>query len=991
MNTLLKACWLCALMPVITCNVSAKELFHFDFKGCNGKYEMKSGDFTLKSNRVPLLEQKDALRLAPVPDITISGPIPDMTKQYSFSAWVLLRGINQCYPIVSRGEFGDALQFAFTAGPEFYTLKKYTKYGTAVKRLNSYGTWHHLTAVYNNGEYIIYVNGKPFDRKKVTVKPQAVNEPLRIGVIKHHYREFNYKNANMLLNDLYLFDHALSEAEVAQLFQKARSKYPKGNQAAPGSNHHQGLPTCFHYAFPGSDPGFERELEIVKNYKPQPFAKQKPLNDIKIVGSPDSTPRIIIDNKEFIPYMNWGPGGNMYGGKNLRLSGLTHRDFGAAGMPFRRFAVHVGNVHPSFDDMLWLGDGNYDFRVLDERLESFFQADPEAMVNIILGANYTPVWFRNLYPDECAVSILPNGKKVTTYAGQIGSDIFKAMLERYLTAVVKHIEKSPYAKRIYAYTVGGGNSWEWYWSGTFLGGFPGYSKATEKLFRKYLAKRYKTDEALQKAWNNKNVTLATATVPMPEMRKNSETLFLRDPEKAMAVIDFRNFISDRTFECIEGAAKVVKEASGYKKIVTTWSGYSFGNHTKDHYSGMNNYGKVVRSPYIDSTHLAILYNQGRMPGGSGMGCCPYNGTSILHGKLYWLEADLRSNICETSETEWTRRHSTYEETATMIERNSAVAITRNTGVYDLPCGDFSSYHNDKIMNAVKNAAEMFRVAEKTPRKTVAEVAIVFDETSSQYWAFPQNTNITFFNYLTYFLITNFTQAAVPADFYTLDDLAEKKMRDYKLYIFLNPIAISDERKEMIYRKLAKNKAAAVWCHAPGFIKNDKFDLKNMENVTGIPFAVDMKEARLTMAPSANSAFMKYEKALPAMSYGPIFVPQGKKQIVHATANGKPAIVEYTHRGSKMYYSLAPLTPAMLRGVAEANNIHVYLNTFDQLSVNSDFLHIHAKTTGEKTVYLPGMADVYEVLSGKKVFSNVKEFKVNIKQFENRFYQLKYKK
>ena len=58
MNTLLRTCGLCALISVIAYNTSAKELFHFDFKGCNGKYEMKSGDFTLKSNRVPLLEQK---------------------------------------------------------------------------------------------------------------------------------------------------------------------------------------------------------------------------------------------------------------------------------------------------------------------------------------------------------------------------------------------------------------------------------------------------------------------------------------------------------------------------------------------------------------------------------------------------------------------------------------------------------------------------------------------------------------------------------------------------------------------------------------------------------------------------------------------------------------------------------------------------------------------------------------------------------------------
>ena len=64
------------------------EIFHFNFRDANGKYEMKSGETVLKSKRVPLLVQKNSLRLAPVPEIEITGEIPDLTRQFSVSAWV---------------------------------------------------------------------------------------------------------------------------------------------------------------------------------------------------------------------------------------------------------------------------------------------------------------------------------------------------------------------------------------------------------------------------------------------------------------------------------------------------------------------------------------------------------------------------------------------------------------------------------------------------------------------------------------------------------------------------------------------------------------------------------------------------------------------------------------------------------------------------------------------------------------------------------------
>ena len=130
--------------------LEAKELFHFNFKDANNKSEIKSNNFTLKSPKVPLLVQQNALRLAATAEIEISGALPDFRKGFTISAWTLRkRDIDIC-PILSSGMYRDGQAFVLNVGGEFFTRnKQYQISGIKTgNKIAKSGVWEHTVAVF---------------------------------------------------------------------------------------------------------------------------------------------------------------------------------------------------------------------------------------------------------------------------------------------------------------------------------------------------------------------------------------------------------------------------------------------------------------------------------------------------------------------------------------------------------------------------------------------------------------------------------------------------------------------------------------------------------------------------------------------------------------------------------------------------------------------------------------------------------------------------
>ena len=960
------------------------ELFHFQFADANGKTAVTSGDFELKCRYVPLLVQNGALRIAATAEIEISGPFPDLRDGFSVSAWFLRkRDIDIC-PILSAGKYRDEQPFVMDAGPEFFTRRndysiKGIKKGNRIKLS---GTWEHLVATYANGEYRIYRNGQLYD--SASGEMPSYTGILYVGAEKEANAVMNYANADMLLNDLRFFDTAVAAADVAKIYADERGKYPEGSLIPPGNTVRHALELCLHYAPPGYDAELRNRIYPKKTVEGTPEAVQS--SEIRRDG-PRCAPELYINGHQFFPYMAYILCDIHHDRYEPKQAVKAAADFFGAGVKLIRI-IAAGGGHP-YSGWKWFGDGKYDFTDSDEKIRGILEENPHALIQVMLTPGLSPPWFRKQYPDELEVVIYPNGEKGRPLAGGLmNSDIWKRSVERYVQDAVEHLESGPYADRIFGYAVGGGGSSEWYWPGTFSGGIPGYSEATANNFRIWLREKYHGDNELQKSWRDTSVTLQTAQVPSPEERKHSETLFLRDPEKAAKVVDYRRFLNDRSFEQQKDLIDVVKKSSGGHKIVGTYSGYCFGNQEKHHVGGMNCAGRLLRLPECDYTQLAIVYADFRHAGESGLCVNPFNGSATLHGKMLWQEADLRTPYTlNTAPNETNNRHKTMQETADVIERNFGNALTRNNGIYEMPITGHATYHDRTIMDAVAHAQKMGENTLGTPRVSAAEIAVIHDEHSADYFAWPNAANSQFFSFLMPVFHYTAPRAGVPLDFYLMDDLADPLMPDYKVYLFLTAIEVSPEMRSAIHKKLERNNAAAVWFFTPGLIDGGRFSVSSMEKLTGIPFKLIQGPEKLKFkAEQGNSLLSNYDE-IPEMNYGPIPVPDSTGQIVHATAAGRPAIVEVHQGARKTFYSLLPPNDKMLRGIATATGVHVYLDSSDIFNASRQHIMIHATTAGNKTIRLPAKYDVFDLYSGKQLFSAVSSFDIALRLHETRIFRI----
>ena len=965
-----------AVLVAVTASVMGSEVFHLDFKDADGKREFQAGAFTVRSSRVPMLVQQGALRLAPVAEIEVLGPIPELRNGFTVSAWIYKKRNCDVCPILSRGGFGDLQQFVFTGGPELFTRwgRKEVAGLTKGNQLKLSAEWKHVTGVFSQGEYRVYVDGKLFaSAKGKEAQLPEQNTSLVIGAEKNALASMNYSNANMLLNDLHLYDNPLQEIEIAALYASEREHYPKGSQLPKGTHPYLGLENCFHYD-PG-DPDLKTKLELTRNWKPDaPIAG--PIK-AEVRREENSAARLFINDKEYFPYGFYLVKYVFHDRNELKESVEVVRDFGATGMKICRSGVGSSNVFMGFQ---WLDDGKYDFSFTDDKLAAVLEGNPAAMLDVMSGGSTIPSWFSARYPEEEERLMTPDGnlmRSKTGLGGALGSDVWKNCTERYLQALYDHIAKSPYADRVFCYTVGGGGSSEWYWPGTFMKtGFPGYSKATRDSFRAYLK-------------SQGIVGAETAEVPLPKARMASETLMLRDPQKAGEALTFRRYLNERTFEFMSNTLRLAKKASGGRGLAGTYVGYSFGNKPKHHYSGMNIFGRIIRMPECDFSQLAMSYGMDRAPGKSSLCVNPYNGSSMLHGKILLCECDLRT-VLYTNEApgQWYNRPNNMKEMVSVIERDAGLALTRGTGFYEMLLTGLTTYHDEEIMNAVKRNVELTNRSLGKPRASASEVAVIYDEESDNYFAWPNSSNSVFFNQLTTEFYQESPRAGLPVDFYTLDDMADPRMRPHKLYIFLNAIAVSPVMREAILRKLDAERATAVWCFAPGFINHERFDLASMEALTGIPFDASLDSAKIALTATPDSPYAQYAESLWEMEIGPVFTPKGEGLIVHATALGHPALVEKKVASHTSVYSLTPLNPDFLRTAAKRSGAHVWLETKDVFSANQRYIHIHASEAGVKTVSLPGKHDVLDAYSGKELFKGVSSFSVTIPLYGNGIYEIR---
>ncbi len=653
----------------------------------------------------------------------------------------------------------------------------------------------------------------------------------------------------------------------------------------------------------------------------------------------------------------------------------------------------------------------YDFSLVAPRLQSYIDVDPQAMFLMRMGVetSWSPsTWFNAAHPDE--VEVRSDGTRVFS---SFASTVWREQVNALLTAFIDHLRATGMYDRVLAFQVGAGSSGEWIKdTSCMLLPSNDFGPAMRRHFRGWLHERYQGDDAaLQAAWADPTMTLATAEVPTHEMQSTTTAHTFRDPRRERRVIDYYECLAEVAADDLIGFCQTIRDLTQGEKLTGGFFGYVMelawnmcffaDNNTLEEAevstlqrSGHLGLHRLMHSPAVDFVVSPHSYPF-RGLGGDGLPMQPAESLRH-HGKIYLMEEDaLMHNHFDPG-----GRNQSVENSIAVYQRNFAQAITHAHAVTWFETYELHEHPSlvDERNQVMKRFQELGRWALDLDRTPASDVAVFLDDESYFYESNRNNLDIPL---IWRQRVISLNRFGAPHDMYLLNDLLDGDLPPYKLYVFLNPFHLNNRRREALKRALRRDGRVALWLYAPGLINSDArdgqaaLDKEHMTDITGLHFS----QGNSPWTPFAHVTNFKHPitRGLPQDLFwgttnpiGPLFHLEDPEattlgQVVYTLGRCKPGFGVRTFnaedpRGSySSVYLATPDVPApVLRGIARFAGAHLYNEDGDVLYATPDLLSVHSVSGGPRTFKLPKTAEVvYDLFNKRVVAAHAAEFQVEL--------------
>lgn len=359
----------------------------------------------------------------------------------------------------------------------------------------------------------------------------------------------------------------------------------------------------------------------------------------------------------------------------------------------------------------------------------------------------------------------PTGARESMY-----SDLFREDGAALLEILVSHIRNSSYADNIAGYQLCGGITQEWMHHDLF----GSYSEMGNEKFRQWAKEKYGLDNI---------------KAPLKEDFDNRHTEEIRL---------YYEFCNEKNAETVEFFASRLKKLVNNEQLVGVFYGYN--GFVNAPLYGLHSLGSIIDSPYIDFFSSPCCYDGSRELGLDWGDMLPVDSVK-LHGKLYFVECDIRTHLTKRmqdsrpgkypediytlyddrgNKTVWCGPDN-IELSLSCIKKAFLHQLSKASGIwwFDMWGG---WYHDEKIMSEL---GRMYRIYEDGMCKYYdvlpsAEVVLFIDEKAY--------SNIKRGSHLMN-TVNNIRVAmgntGIPFDTYMVED-APKVIKNYRAAIFTAP-------------------------------------------------------------------------------------------------------------------------------------------------------------------------------------------------------------
>ena len=703
----------------------------------------------------------------------------------------------------------------------------------------------------------------------------------------------------------------------------------------------------------------------------------------------------------------------------------------------RRLALAGIDVYFLWTDCGWYGKSHW--QDVRQEAETVLAANPDAAIILRSACHPAPAWLDE-NPEE--LEAFEDGRTdhfknaFVTYGEDdrmvcLASRKYAEKAGEHIRELISFVRSSSFGHRVIGYFLVGGGTGEWYYPLAYdLDKYcHGFSPAFKEFYSKWLRKKYGAEENLRRAWCNNQASIDNPHIPLrkEQLFTSFELLYegrlfktcdwgnVLDPEKNQCLADYYEGRTAGTAATIEYLCQVVKEETENRSLAGAfWGGFGC---TYYHCNSVSGPMFLAASPYVDFLSGPSNYED-RVPGGGGTFRAAVDSLHF-RGKLWFNESDSRTHYGRYDNLVCFGSTFTLQDSIDTLQRDFAQVLCDDVQAFWFDQDDSEAKHsyylNDPdILALLKQQQELAKEYYDSGQGKVSEIAVVYDQDSLWYVDQETSKDLTWYN-----RTLTIPRIGAPCDHILLDDLQLGVLPDYRMYIFVNCFHLGDAEREQIARVVKCNGKTAVWVYAPGLLNPDarqRMDLANMADLTGITFAAEEgpREAtfrivetshRLTGGLSPHLLYGRFDR--PLLNF--FDWKRGEIQLIHPSlsaplfyvddpeattlgrfiTNDQPAYaVKDFEDWRSVYFGAKAFNPAVMRAIARAADVHIYLDTNDIVYANSRFVAIHATTEDTKRVSLPGkVAKVADAYTNQTVACDTDEIYIQMRNGETRTFRI----
>ncbi|GHU74707.1 hypothetical protein AGMMS49992_16950 [Clostridia bacterium] len=650
----------------------------------------------------------------------------------------------------------------------------------------------------------------------------------------------------------------------------------------------------------------------------------------------------------------------------------------------------VSGIRP-FRPGFWKGPDTFDFSAVDEDFRKIvLDAAPGEVYLLPRLMLEPPSWWEAAHPE--AVCRDYQGAPLRVSYAEPG---FSRAMEPPMRAFQVWLEWSGWDKYVLGWHLACGSTEEFIRPVLHARQYADFSEQAKREFRVWLTERYGSVERLNHAWNAEYTAIDDVQPPHPSQRAYCLHGELRDPVIEVSVIDYYRYHSEALASAVIRVSRLAKDITGGRQIMGAFYGYTVNVPNPEH--GHAALGMLLADDAVDFLASPFTYMDRRAAGVDW----PFQGpvtSAALHGKPWFMEADVRTNLskpisqCMTfanpvandryDETVWWGPD-TIEGSLGQMGKAFARVLTHHTAIwwFDMWGG---WYDAPELMAFQAKARAIYEseTAAGTMRQS-AQIALFFDEkvySRLQPGGLANNQTI-------YILLKELGWLGAPYHVYLLSDLENVDPAQYRMAIF--PFATDWTESHLAALKRWKSaERLLLFTGIPGSEK------VNPTLLTGIAWqpspygeisaarfrsaSGDQLEAksaaRFETSGSDHSDNIHFPEESPELPV-PELLPAKTDIVVRRLDNGAPGLVLHRGKTELTAWSLPLVLPsALLRDLALAAGVHIYNFDCDVVYANDTYAALHARTAGSKRLYLPrkgSLRDAFtdEVLEGCESFTD----------------------